>query len=269
LKALRSSIVGVYRRFRRYAAPRISWLFNINSNHIIAIATVCAAFATGIYAVYARGQWKAMSDTLEQMKVSSQQTAIQTSDLLHEAQTMSDALVTSNDQNTKALEQTLIQSRAAIESSRKAQEIDQRAWISVEQMKITSQIQMGETLVLELSYKNSGKTPARSARLISEVRIEERLALPHVIKNPAAIAAAEFALGPGAQYTEHVRFRRSLTRTDVDYLASGIFKLSISGEITYRDVLEGTPIRKTGFCGIYIPIEFPLLSPCEGGSYVE
>jgi hypothetical protein len=177
-----------------------------------------------------------------------------------------DRIIAQQQRTADAMEKSLERSKAALDSSIAISQTDQRAWVTVDQMKITSEIKAGEPLVIEIILKNSGKTPARSVRMAYSIIIEERMALP-TTKRDTQIE--ESSLGPSAQFIEHIRFNQALTRKDVDYLQDGIFTLTVTGEMTYRDVLTGTPIRKTGFCGIYRPKEFPLLSACAHGSYIE
>src|SRR6267154_1390271 len=148
-----------YRRINHSLKSRFRWFFAVNSNHVIAFATIVTALATISYAIYARGQWMAMNNTLGHMRTSGSETSSQTSDLIHEAQIMSDALEVSNDQNRqsmeqslaqgrtaldatiaqnkKSLEETLSQGQKALDASIEASRLDRRPWLGLAFFKVT------------------------------------------------------------------------------------------------------------------------------------
>lgn len=140
---------------------------------VMIAATVAMAASTITYTVYSRKQLGVMQGTLEEMKTSGQTASSQTSDIIHEAQIMSDEMIVSNRQNAEAVKETLARSKEAMETSERqsqavraaggeALRLDQRAWISLGFIGANPQtLHVGDRPFINVSLKNTGKTPAR------------------------------------------------------------------------------------------------------------
>ena len=73
---------------------------------------------------------------------------------------MSDTLETSNDRNREALRETLKQSRAALDVSMAASQLDQRAWVGLAEFINVPTSQSSPMSGVRIAIRNSGKTPA-------------------------------------------------------------------------------------------------------------
>ena len=169
-------------------------------------------------------------------------------------------------QNAKALKQTdaAFRSRENVESSTNQFRLDQRAWISIEEMRLLEDVKAGSRFNLAIELRNVGKTPARHMKL--------KWTLDVAVAKPALsftdYGGFDISLAPQAHFTHHARAKLPFSEADAAALEFGSNTLTVSGEVTYFDVFEKTT-RHTRFCGVYIPANKPLLSACEHGSYID
>jgi hypothetical protein len=164
----------------------------------------------------------------------------------------------------RAMEHSEQQSRESLDASISASRTDQRAWLFEDQMKMVGQFSAGQPAAFEIVFKNGGKTPANDVKVSCSVEVKMGL----IITSAKSCGAEATSVGPGAGHTQEIRIRNTWTQGDIANFQSGIYSITIIGELTYRDVFPGTPLRKTGFCAYYTASDAPFLSLCKG-SYME
>jgi len=191
-----------------------------------------------------------MSDAADKIRQASQDMVAQERRIADNAQK---SLAASNRQSQKVLNANITASR-----------LDQRAWLSVEQMATDEEIAENDLLKVHIVIRNTGKTPAQN--VVFGWTIHFKLA-NGTETQVSGNGGAGIVLGPGAQYIEHLRGSEKITKADIANINDPAASFYITIKITYLDVLDKTKQRETDFCGAYSIPDKPLFTTCKAGGY--
>ncbi len=143
--------------------------------------------------------------------------------------------------------------------------LDQRAWMGVEHMQVSS-LTIGKPLQIDIKFRNSGKTPARNARI--SWGSHRRKPTREDIKTQTFEESAEFSLAPNAPHTAVLSAKSLIVRDSIAQLDAGKIVFGVFGTAIYHDVFTQTQ-RRTEFSGYYTPLTKPVLAFCEFGNSIE
>lgn len=207
----------------------------ISPERVIAYSAAITAVATATYAVFAYLQWAALNQSVQ----------------------VSQRSVWVAAKSAQIAEQN---SRNATEQFR----LDQRAWVSIEQIVLQGEIKGGQTMRFAASMKNTGKTPALNVTLKTTVHIAQTGQPEYVFRVEKTEGAA---IGPGGGFVQDIR-SSTLTQAIADGLESGRLVLTVHIQMTYNDAFV-PKTRHTTACGLYKPEFKPLLKSCVSGNYYD
>jgi subtilase family serine protease len=179
------------RAVRRWKSFR-EWLFRADSNHVIAVGTVAAAIAAIFYTGYAAKQLSVMRETLNHITSNDASSSTQTDKIVTASQDMEshlkqmvldnktmlsdskEAIADTLNDNRREFAESLAQNREAtgaatkqggktLDASIEAFRTDQRAWLTIMNVRLVAEPEVGNGLSIVFSIQNTGKTPAVDA----------------------------------------------------------------------------------------------------------
>lgn len=252
------------------------------TDRITAFATVIIMLATTAYSVIALKQWRVME---KQTLAAFQQLSTAKSSIRIANDALKDARESSKEQSdraerlTKANEdvahasmqsaETLKQSSgksldATIENFR----LDQRAWITTKKMTFQGYTAGGKRVVIkegrpikfEITYTNTGKTPARILATKTYFFVMKNGEKPPLQEK--SIISTEndpFTLFPNGEYSHEIA-SQGYSQKQIETLKSGQYVIYIYGMIPYEDVFG--QIRWTQYCNYLMP-DFTSTAVCS------
>jgi multidrug efflux pump subunit AcrA (membrane-fusion protein) len=145
---------------------------------------------------------------------------------------------------TKSMASTAADSLAAV---RQNEALDQRAWIAVTSMRLTS-FKSGETIQSQVMFENSGRSPALDVNVRHETVILDRGLSPLFLAVwDKSVLDAVRALAPQVSNTsskETTWILKSSDNDDVEHFSKTVW---VWGSIEYRDAFGNN--HSTHFCG--------------------
>jgi hypothetical protein len=133
--------------------------------------------------------------------------------------------------------------------ARENAQLDQRAWVSVESVRLVKPLSVGEEPVVSIVVKNSGRTPAQRLACISNLYI----AVDRVPENETGIPAgqkSEATIGPTTTFEILTKEQpRIKSQMEIDEIKSGRNPLFVTGIISYVDVFQKS--HRTDFCWVF------------------
>jgi hypothetical protein len=120
--------------------------------------------------------------------------------------------------------------------TRKQLRIDQRAWVGVHSIK--GELEIGQTYVIVIELKNTGKTPAKNLKVIETSRSlarDERIRFTYDPDDTEPTAA--LLMPTGVQRIRKIVLEgREVTPAVAHSIATGEYKYVVYGTLTYSDV---------------------------------
>jgi hypothetical protein len=223
------------------------------------VATIVIAFATCTYTKYAREQWKVMSGTLNEMETSGAM-----------AKNQIDSMITETNRIADSVENSLKQSKTALDATIKASELDQRAWVGV--LKITPAtfrdkldnliyLKKDSQPTFKVIITNSGKSPATKVK--NYMRFKTFPAKVKFSFSPIGSDVAEQSISViQPQGTLHMPVQSSdiIITCTIDTIESGKCIPYLFGIITYEDIFKNP--HKTIFC-LYLAPSLDQFIACD------
>jgi hypothetical protein len=198
-----------------------------------------ATKATQIAAEAAEKAAKISEGQLEQMKSGSEQT----DKIIKEAHRMSDAM-----------EETLRQSRVALDASIEASRLDQRAWVGIKNMSIST-MEVGQRLRTGIDVINSGKTIAKDLRQTGYLVISRKIInIDEVVTSGTLPSTEPHIFGstfPNQQVVVNNSIDSVLTAEQINAIKSGTLFVYLFGDLFYLDVYNRSHV--TQYAGRYDP----------------
>jgi hypothetical protein len=154
----------------------------------------------------------------------------------------------------------LILNVVQIHRARDALLLDQRAWVGIKNVVVTSVVAVGKPMVIDIGYTNSGKTPAVALELINCTTgdTEEKMI-------EWKCSSGNLAIAPN-QELAITNTSTPLLQTYVDQLKGGT-KMYFRGVFQYNDIFGIT--HHTGFCTYFTGIENIKFVACPNGNYMD
>lgn len=142
-----------------------------------------------------------------------------------------------------AMEASAMQSVASMEASVRNSRVDQRAWVGIKGINLD--IQRDKNTPVEITFVNSGKTPARDVRFVLLLETLPKGQEPQ-FNYTEAMAENRGVLFPNAemQGAEPILF----SNQEIDEIKIGSSVFFISGTAWYRDIFDVE--HKTLFCAV-------------------
>lgn len=223
--------------------------------------TFIIAASTITYTVYAKRQWKAMSDQLAEMKASSTDTHA----LAVAAGTQADAALigveTAQIQAATAIE-ALESNQAALDASIKTSRYQLRPYISSRTMDLIGEVSDGVKFSGKVNIINSGHTPAVKIEGCGDILItpfEKPITDDWTCPSPGNPKQdREFSatvLGSGNALDVSSAGTTASTKPDPlnTLLANKRVRVYFYGYVTYHDLIDPEAVHHTTFCGLYSP----------------
>ncbi len=171
------------------------------------------------------------------------------------ADTAAKALKDSEDSFAQDLAQMKAQTKAqqdaaaiagnSVKIIQESMRFDQRAWVGglgVPNLTFT----VGEPIVIEADFNNSGKTPALHVRVDSELRsmrLDETLSFTYP---PRKGVPSLSTIQPGQHVSTRNRSEAPLTQAQLEGLKAGTYIIYLYGKFTYEDIFKRP--HRTRFC---------------------
>ena len=237
---------------------------------IMVIATVVIACATAIYTNYAGKQWKVMSETLNEMKISGTTSKNQVDSMITETNRIASSMESANTQNKKSVEDSLAQSERVLNANIKTAELDQRAWVGVIMAKpptlkdISNKpvyIKEGLPPAIGVVLKNSGKSPALKVKTF--IRLKTFPANIKFLPDYSEIPKQSLAvIQPQETLTVAIQPSHSLIviASHINTIKSGESVAYLFGIITYEDIFRKR--HETTFC-LYLAPSLDNFDVCD------
>ena len=152
------------------------------------------------------------------------------------------------------LEESVRQSRAALNASIEMSHNDQRAWVAIESMAITL-LEADKPLQTEVKIMNTGKTIALDLYYPGAVQTSiGPLDVDAFIRAnpPVAETAGGVALFQNIDATIPAQTSVPLNADQVDQIKKRQLRVYLFGDIHYKDIFGKT--HTTQYCGIYAPL---------------
>ena len=151
------------------------------------------------------------------------------------------------------LEESVQQSRDALNASIEMSHNDQRAWIAIESMAITL-LEAGQPLKTEIKIINTGKTIALDLDHPGRVQTNVgRLDVEAFIRSNSLVseAAKGVVLFQNIDATIPAQTSVPLSAEQVQAIKEGRMFVYLFGDIHYKDIFDKA--HTTQYCGIYVP----------------
>jgi len=146
-----------------------------------------------------------------------------------------------------ALDASNKQTKTALDSTREAMQLEQRAWVSEMGASVEAP-EVGKPLTGSVSWRNTGKTFAKHVRPLCYFSFVPAQLFSEALLVPGD-ASAEYrsvgVLSPGAQYPTHWTSKTPTTELDKSRIA-GAWYTYVWGDITYSDIFSHNHV--TTFC---------------------
>ena len=162
-----------------------------------------------------------------------------------EAKAQSESLIANANMISKALQESVAQNKEAMDASIASSRDDRRAWVCPFHARVLTPQQSGN-ITVEISYKNSGKTPAFVWTTANLLVLEESSVTDEVLSRENPISKGVFVCPPGAQGTSKITFPEKLTDGHINAIKSGQVSLFVVGRVTYDDIFNKT--HHSRFC---------------------
>ena len=148
--------------------------------------------------------------------------------------------------SARAGQQAAEAAKEAVKSTQTAMRLDQRAWLGIENIRPDPSIpQVGTALTVIVTFKNTGRTPARKMRGYTVVEPIDRNSAPDFSYTndqyfEAGTIAPGAVHGPGVPATidKNTRQPIPLPQAGFDVLQSGAQKMYVHGRIDYEDIFH-------------------------------
>jgi hypothetical protein len=164
---------------------------------------------------------------------------------------------------TSAEYRAFVDAKSGLSVEGQSKRMTERAWVTVKDARIIGPIEMNSTPRVNVTYHNSGPTPALRAKVIHNITILKSNKLPDG-PMPTVIARDEESVavfGPGALLSSRTSLVRPLSKDDVIHLNSKEWIIVTFGAVTYVDTFDQE--HETRFCLVWRDTTHEALTSCD------
>lgn len=168
---------------------------------------------------------------------------------VHSGSSQTDKIINADERIAAAMEGVVAQANNSLNTTIEQEHLNQRAWVAVDS--IGGPVELNKPLVIDVVFRNSGRTPARNVILrTAEGWVEkgEKFTFPLKDSGQPSIGF----ISPNTTFhREVIATKGQVNQADIDAIKSGEYVIYTSGYITYEDIFSKS--HKTTFCMFLLP----------------